>query len=444
MEVHFLNVGHGDMSVVKINDKTILIDINVSDENESLDYLEKTCPSKEIDYLIITHLHEDHIRGFQKLLEEGYSFKKIFDSGYRYPNTEEYKDKRNEEPYASVAKYLDKNEDKNVLVLSPSDEKINDEDDFDIFCYNAKTDVTEEIHYSSLVIKICENGKSVLFTGDSDMKAWKDKICKTYTKELSSDILHASHHGSRTFFKVSEEDECFRTHIKSIAPVYTVISAPNNEDKREDWPPHDDAVEEYTKYTSVDGGVYITGASDTLVFNLDKDGIETADLENASKSIKFHEGKSNENSLRQVNDFALSPYMSNPLRTIFNVSHRKKPQWQIFSKGNVTLQATYKTKRGRTKSYKNNGSPIPKNAIITFTAKTDILPPYDIQWQILNTGKEAETRGTNALRGDFYPSTGDNRREEPTAYKGKHMAQAYVIKDGICEAKSEEFIVNIQ
>ncbi len=73
------------------------------------------------------------------------------------------------------------------------------------------------------------------------------------------------------------------------------------------------------------------------------------------------------------------------------------------------------------------------------------LEPYTVKWQILNTGEEAKAAGIHQLRGDFYSSeSGEkNIRRENTLYKGHHMAQAYIIKDGICIGKSDEFIVNI-
>lgn len=443
MKIHFLNVGHGDMSIVEIAGKTILVDLNICEDNDAKEYLESALSSKEIDYLILTHPHEDHVRGLEKLIEEGYTFNKVYESGYRYPETMSFKDKFEKDEYIFVKKYLDKNEDKNVIQLKPSMEKINSDEEFDIYCYNSKTDDNEDIHYSSLVIKISENGKSVLFTGDSNLQAWEEKIIKKYSDCISCDILHASHHGSRTFFMVNKDEDCYTEHISKISPTYTIISAPNEDKKRDDWPPHEEAVEQYKKYTSVDGGVYVTGEKDTLVFNLDSDGIEVTEPDTQSVKYKFHEGKFIEKSIRFENNFFMSEAVTNPIK-IFDVSHRKKPEWNVRKTYQVTIQATYKTKNGKTKVYKNNGFPIPKKSMIKFTAKTSAPKPYDLKWQILNTGKEAEKHGLSALRGEFYDSTGDNYRMEPTAYKGKHMAQAYVIQNGICVGISNEFVVNIQ
>ena len=47
----------------------------------------------------------------------------------------------------------------------------------------------------------------MLLTGDSDWKSWKDKIIPTFERNVNSNILIASHHGSRSFFTDEEKNE---------------------------------------------------------------------------------------------------------------------------------------------------------------------------------------------------------------------------------------------
>ncbi|SFF03159.1 ComEC/Rec2 family competence protein [Spirosoma endophyticum] len=90
--------------------------------------------------------------------------------------------------------------------------------------------------------------QSILFTGDSDKKAWQEHITDYHQQRLPSIILSASHHGSRTFFKKNEEDkDVYEDHIQHIAPTYLIISAPKQQDSPHDHP-HDDAMELYRKY----------------------------------------------------------------------------------------------------------------------------------------------------------------------------------------------------
>lgn len=64
-------------------------------------------------------------------------------------------------------------------------------------------------------------------------------------------------------------------------------------------------------------------------------------------------------------------------------------------------------------------------------------------WQITNTGMEAQV--AECLRGDFEESDyGLCDKYESTSYSGSHSVQCFIIKKGICVAKSEEFIVNVR
>lgn len=72
---------------------------------------------------------------------------------------------------------------------------------------------------------------------------------------------------------------------------------------------------------------------------------------------------------------------------------------------------------------------------LRFTVQTNTPAPYEVRWQITNTGKEAFDAGQ--LRGDFDDSNaGTNSRWEYTAYAGTHLVEAFIIKDGRCVAKS--------
>ena len=69
------------------------------------------------------------------------------------------------------------------------------------------------VHENCLVLKLAFEGTSVILTGDSNLACW-ERILDYYkgrteeqtgTEVLQADILHASHHGSRTFFKDGDE-----------------------------------------------------------------------------------------------------------------------------------------------------------------------------------------------------------------------------------------------
>ena len=86
---------------------------------------------------------------------------------------------------------------------------------------------------------------------------------------------------------------------------------------------------------------------------------------------------------------------------------------------------------------------LPKGVDLRFQTKTNAPPPYDVKWQVVNTGREAAAVG--GLRGEFYDSEGrPGVRKESTAYAGTHWVEAFVVKEGRCVARSGRKLVRIR
>lgn len=123
--------------------------------------------------------------------------------------------------------------------------------------------------------------------------------------------------------------------------------------------------------------------------------------------------------------------------------HRQRPIWPVQRGGVAFISVYVKGPTGEQIEYTNNGLPLEKGCSLLFKALTGIRPPYTVKWQIVNTGIEAQQ--ANCLRGGFEDSdAGINGKHEATAYSGAHSVQCFIIKQGICVAKSQEFIINIQ
>ena len=84
-----------------------------------------------------------------------------------------------------------------------------------------------------------------------------------------------------------------------------------------------------------------------------------------------------------------------------------------------------------------------KGVGIHFRARTDTPPPYDVKWQIINTGPEARRVGD--LRGGFNSGEGPYGTEkwERARYGGTHFVEAFVVKNGILVARSGRIHVRI-
>lgn len=131
------------------------------------------------------------------------------------------------------------------------------------------------------------------------------------------------------------------------------------------------------------------------------------------------------------------------LQLCTSAPHRQRLAWPMQRGGAAFISARVISPLGKSIEYTNNGAPLEKNCSLLFKALTGIKPPYIVKWQIVNTGTEA--KNASCLRGYFEDSdVGTNGKKEATAYSGTHSVQCFIIKRGICVAKSQAFIINIQ
>lgn len=124
-------------------------------------------------------------------------------------------------------------------------------------------------------------------------------------------------------------------------------------------------------------------------------------------------------------------------------SHKQKPIWPMQRGGAAFIFAKVVSPSGDIIEYQNNGEPLDKGCSLVFKAATGAKRPYQVMWQIVNTGSEAIN--AHCLRGNFDVSDiGTDGKKESTAYSGCHSVQCFIIKRGICVARSQEFIINIK
>lgn len=135
-------------------------------------------------------------------------------------------------------------------------------------------------------------------------------------------------------------------------------------------------------------------------------------------------------------------YAALNLKKCMSASHRQRPIWPMQRGGAVFISVSVTAPAGEKIEYSNNGFPLEKGCSLHFRALTGVKPPFRVMWQITNTGTQASNAG--CLRGYFEESDcGLYGKNESTLYSGSHSVQCFVIKKGICVAKSKPFIVNI-
>lgn len=205
-KIIFLNVGEGDATLILgNNDNQILID-GGSGQN-IMQGVGKYLPfyDHSIEMMVITHPDSDHIGGLVDVLKY-YEVKEILRSEYSCDTLvcreleKEIKDKNIKVVQAKVGQDINIGDVELKVIYLNTDKKLADDND------------------NSVVIMANVNRKKIIMAGDASSKVEVNMI-KNYL-DLDADILHASHHGSKT--ATSQE------FIEKVSPEQAIISVGKN------------------------------------------------------------------------------------------------------------------------------------------------------------------------------------------------------------------------
>lgn len=199
MEVHFIDVGQGDSTLITCDGHAMLIDAGDYSKGTAIqNYLQKQKVTK-LDYLILTHPDSDHIGGAPVIITK-FEIDKVFVSNYEKDN----------KTYLKLIQALDNKRLKyttpkvgtqytlgtaKITILAPNGEYDNPND-------------------ASVALMIQNGENKFLFTGDAGEDAERDMLETDIG--LSADVLKAGHHGSRT----STSGKFF----EAVSPSCAVIS----------------------------------------------------------------------------------------------------------------------------------------------------------------------------------------------------------------------------
>lgn len=296
-----LDVGEGLMNLIVFPDNTVMLfDCNVTNDNEEgvLSFLDHYIPEvynsdsksyeKPIHIFVNSHRDEDHYRGLKKVNSK-FPIKSIWDSGQTGATTgsDDYK------YYMYLRRELRKKNANNLFVPTPTNIEITDFAGAKVYCLAAEEDYVQDYdnlalrevaakiqHTNSMVLLIEYKGIKKLLTGDSDWKSWKEKIVPNFKDNdfLKSNIMIASHHGSRSFFtdeNLNENididqnpDSTYIESIELVSPDIVLISCGNYESAHH---PNKDAMKLYKNNTS-EGQVYTTNSKGHLCGFIDETG----------------------------------------------------------------------------------------------------------------------------------------------------------------------------
>lgn len=207
MEVHFIDVGQGDATLIKFGDSAMLIDAGENDKGTLVQNYIKKQGVTSLDYLIVTHPDSDHCGGADVIVTK-YDIDTVI-----MPNYE-----KDTATYRDVINALD---DKQYRVTEPivgDTYKLGDAK-FTIIAPNSD-DYADECNNYSVGILLEHGDKKFVFTGDAEEEAERDIVDNKI--DISADVLQVGHHGSKT--------SSIKDFIEAVNPEYAVISCEENND----------------------------------------------------------------------------------------------------------------------------------------------------------------------------------------------------------------------
>lgn len=206
-EVRFIDVGQGDSTLILSDGYSILIDAGENDKGDDVvDYLNRL-EIRELDLIIATHPHSDHIGGLDVVLRSIPAKRVIMPKlpDKIVPTTKTYTDfllecqKLGIKPeYAKTGQRLEFG--KGVFtVMSPS----------------ADLDSDNLNHYSVVTRFVYDNHNTFMFTGDAESKNEKIMLDTYGAAALQAHVLKLGHHGSST--------STTKSFYKAVNPLVDVI-----------------------------------------------------------------------------------------------------------------------------------------------------------------------------------------------------------------------------
>ena len=201
MEVHFLNVGQGDSTLITCDGQSLLIDAGGNDDVDPvLNYIQNKQGLSRLDYIIGTHPHEDHIGAMDSVIDAVEIGEVILPDVTTDTDT-----------FMDVLTAI---ENKGLGITVPELGETYQLGSGSFTIIAPVTDYGNDLNNWSIGVRVEYGNTSFLFTGDAESSAENDILSTGAT--LDSDVFKIAHHGSET----SNSD----AFLSAVSPEYGVIS----------------------------------------------------------------------------------------------------------------------------------------------------------------------------------------------------------------------------
>ena len=199
MEVHFIDVGQGDATLIKADGHYMLIDAGENDKGTAVQLYLKKQGVERLDYLVLTHTDSDHIGGADVIISK-FDIGQIFMSDFKKDNK-------------TYRELMESMQYKHMTYTTPEvgAEFALGNATFTIIAPNGDYD---DPNNSSIALILDYGENSFLFSGDCEEEAEQDILANGIN--LDVDVYQVGHHGSRSS---SSED-----FLDAMSPECAVIS----------------------------------------------------------------------------------------------------------------------------------------------------------------------------------------------------------------------------
>ena len=249
LNIFFFNVGQAESILITNNNAKMLIDCGNNSDGKYISKFLKEQGIGELDYLIGTHIDEDHIGGMQEILtnikvETLYMPYSTYEGKQFYIQLEEYIKENN-----INKQQIEKSEDKEYKLGNAIWKCLNVD--------NSNSSDKNRFNDTSIVIKLDYGSTKYLFTGDIT-----DSIDSKIKGLEKVDVLKVAHHGA----KESTSSE----FLNIVKPTYAIISAGNNENYNH---PDQSVIERLKEAGVEESNIFITKNQGTIWLKSDGNSI---------------------------------------------------------------------------------------------------------------------------------------------------------------------------
>ena len=243
--MHFVDVGQGDATLLTHEDTAVLVDVGRHTATDVVEYM-TSLGIDELDLVIVTHPHADHIGQFDKLVD-AVTITETWWSGST--TTSQTFARAVAALERSGAVYEEPRSGDSARIGSLLIEVANPPEGVNL----------TDLHDAGLAVRVTFGSFTVLFTGDAEAPT-ENRMVSQNPGLLAADVLQVGHHGSNT--------STTPTFLSAVSPSVAVYSASATNQYGH---PH---AEVLNRLAAAGVEVYGTDTHGTVVITSDDQGTE--------------------------------------------------------------------------------------------------------------------------------------------------------------------------